>query len=1059
MKRDRSTRGLLFIAILSLNFSLIPSSLAGVTTGTISGRIVDAETGEPLSGVQIAVDGIRRWNLTDNDGHFFIPGIPPGLHDITARVLGYRAATVENQRVFSGHTHKLDFSLESAVIELPVLMILGDRHPFVPDDLFYTEGRAVSEEIRAMPVDSYRDIVTLQAGVVRYGDALDPACPLSVRGGRVTDNIVYVDGIDVRRYQTGQNLLDVPEFGIEEITIKTGRCGSRHGGARSGVIDVITKNGGSDLSGSLRYETEELNPSSWNYGYNSLQFHLGGPVPWVDDLAYFFSTDLVGKGDRRPRASGFRGTTEDLFDVAERYSNQEEVRDFLGTDLDILEMLKTARCLNPDLPILNLSDFRRKRFGGTDFEGRLPGNQGDEYRISGKLAYQLSDGIRLTGTYLEDRDQGLLFNMGRIFSTEERNQAYVERDRIGIFGYDHILKRSPRRSFRLSFRGSYHRFEGHQGDLFAPNDTTRVSALGFTPGASLGYHDQQKVGNFMFRDIPIFGEDFWPLTWRELNVFSDPGYYSYSREADNPFGIQGPFHDSDNTLDGLVVNGREDRANIRIDLEAFLNRSHRIAAGVELKTWQLNRCYQELYHSGWADYWEVRPDMESVYLEDRLKIDDLQIDLGLRLDTFNPATDYDIPAGCGGGTCWPEKNVVATRKTALSPGFSVSHPVSERIHVRGNYAIQHQLPPFYTLYNYALRELQWYERVEIGNPDLDFTKAKSFEFGVTALLSYDWVLDIAAFRSVLKNSIAARYRPVGYYDYQRVYQNDDSGIANGLDFNLKKRFSDYFALDLAYSLLFSKSTGSYPEDWIRNEGYWRTGDEPPSPPDSLFPNDFDQAHTIDAQVHLSFPDDYRKETLAGTILRNTGFYLTLQAHSGRPFTHQDPVELELIEEKNSSRTGWQTLVNLRVTKDFSIWGLGYTAFADIRNLLDADNLSAYRTDRYFWYPGIKNGTYQTTGSPYANGQTIRDAIDYLNGTTPEDYVDPSQRTPTDIDGDGDRDEADRAEIIRRLDMNRDGTVTIEEELAMWILAHGSFDANPENFDIPRLFRLGLEVRF
>ena len=106
-----------------------------------------------------------------------------------------------------------------------------------------------------------------------------------------------------------------------------------------------------------------------------------------------------------------------------------------------------------------------------------------------------------------------------------------------------------------------------------------------------------------------------------------------------------------------------------------------------------------------------------------------------------------------------------------------------------------------------------------------------------------------------------------------------------------------------------------------------------------------------------------------------------------------------------------------------------------------------------------NGVYQTTGSPFTDGNTINEALEYLGIEEPDMYLDPTQRIPTDINGDGDRDEEDRAEIIRRLDMNGDGRVTIEEELAMAILSIGAFDANPENFDIPRLFRLGLEVRF
>jgi hypothetical protein len=46
-----------------------------------------------------------------------------------------------------------------------------------------------------------------------------------------------------------------------------------------------------------------------------------------------------------------------------------------------------------------------------------------------------------------------------------------------------------------------------------------------------------------------------------------------------------------------------------------------------------------------------------------------------------------------------------------------------------------------------------------------------------------------------------------------------------------------------------------------------------------------------------------------------------------------------------------------------------------------------------------------------------------------------------------------------LAIDGDGRVMLDEELAMAILSVGAHQANPEHFDIPRLVRLGLEVRF
>jgi hypothetical protein len=1048
-------RGARNIMILWMLLALaVPISLIGQTTGRIEGYVRDADTHQPVAGVEVVVEGTRLGNVTNGDGYYFIPRVPVGLQNITARLIGYGTVTVRKQRIYADQIHPVDIAIPSMILELPNQIVEGDRPPLLIKDHLVSKARTTSETITAYPVDSYRDIVTLQAGAVRYGDALDPEYRVSVRGGRTSQNIVYIDGIDVRRYQTHQNLLDVPEFGIEEIDVVTGGPGPGYGGGQSGAIHVVTRDGSQDLSGRLRFETEEINPSSINFGYNRIQFSLGGPVPMVDDLAYFASVDLIGKGDRRPKGGGFRGTTDDLFDVAERYSKNEEVSAFLGRELDIMEMLESARSRNPGLPILNLTDLRQERFGGTDYKGRLPGNRGDEYRFQGKLAYRLTDRVRLTGTYLEDRDQGILYDHRRIFWTEERNPGFVNRQRLGIIGYDHTLGQTPQRSYHLSVRGSYQRFENHTGDLYTPSDAN-VSELGLTPDASLGYHDQTAFGNFMFRDIPIFGEDFWPTTYEQVLHFDVDESFAFF--GNNPFGIEREFWDQNRGLNDIVLNSREDRADFRIDFDGQFGRRHRLRSGFEVKAWQLNNFSGAPSRTYMADFWYVKPEMESFYFEERIEHQPMVANLGVRLDSFFAGTDYSsIPAEQHANRIRP------TRKTALSPRFSVAYPVTDRVQARGGYRIDYQLPAFSQLYDAI--NVDWHLQGEsvpffFGDPDLDFEKTASFELGFTALLSNDWVFDLAGYKTTFERGLAARYFWEDYRGrYLRIYTNDDSGVAKGLDLSLKKRLSDYFSADLAYSLLVSEGSGSDADDFVSNEGRFLVGNEPPPPPEEFSPNDYDQTHTIDALFHLRFPDDFKVGTIAGTILKDTGYFVTFQAHSGRPYPRQDRVELVFLEENNIGRTEWYSMLNLRVTKDFRLGGLDYTAFADIRNLLGTENLSARQVDP-FGNSGVTNGVYNTTGSPFTDGLTVSDALDYLGIGSPEDYVDPSQREPSDIDGDGDRDEADRAEFIRRLDMNGDGQVTLEEELAMAILAHGAFDANPEHFDIPRLVRFGLEIRF
>jgi hypothetical protein len=130
-------------------------------------------------------------------------------------------------------------------------------------------------------------------------------------------------------------------------------------------------------------------------------------------------------------------------------------------------------------------------------------------------------------------------------------------------------------------------------------------------------------------------------------------------------------------------------------------------------------------------------------------------------------------------------------------------------------------------------------------------------------------------------------------------------------------------------------------------------------------------------------------------------------------------------------------------------------FADVRNLFNNVNLSSWQTD-VFSSAGITNGVYQTTGSPYSDGQTVERAIDDLGIDDPSLYTGPRR---TDINNDGVFDEADDAMIIDHLDFNGDGSVSVDEELAMRLLARGANDATPFNFERPREVRLGFEMRF
>ena len=68
-----------------------PDEVAGevVGTGTIVGTIIDAETGAPLEGVEVALADADHSAWTDGDGNFSLSNVPAGSHYLTYKLAGY----------------------------------------------------------------------------------------------------------------------------------------------------------------------------------------------------------------------------------------------------------------------------------------------------------------------------------------------------------------------------------------------------------------------------------------------------------------------------------------------------------------------------------------------------------------------------------------------------------------------------------------------------------------------------------------------------------------------------------------------------------------------------------------------------------------------------------------------------------------------------------------------------------------------------------------------------------------------------------------------------------
>jgi outer membrane receptor protein involved in Fe transport len=1005
-------------------------------TGKVIGTVTDGETGQPLVGAQVVVEGTNLGNVTNEDGYYFINNIPVGVQAVTAQYLGYQTTTNE-QRVLAGQTMTVDFRLSSEIVEAEGIIAVIEREPLVARDNTISKSRFTGEEVRSLPVDDIDEVITLGAGVYRdgiggfrnvtgtpFGAGLGG---FVIRGGRSSESTTLVDGVQITDFSTQNNLTEIGGFGIEEIDVVTGGFNAEFGNAQSGVVNIVTRAGGREFHGNARFTTDELELEQ-SYGYNNIEGSIGGPIV-PDVLTFFGSASITGAEDFFPSVAGFNpldGFTTD------------------GT---------TVRAITE---------------GST--ETLLPGNRGDQTRAQGKITAFLPSRAKLTTTYLYSRDQFERYDHNLQSEQFRDNSSDRQKTHDIIVGYDQQVFQTAERNLNIQVRGNWHSTKRFVGLAKTPETAAVVEqGIGDACGSECSFSGDTWDDDFLnwrWGDIEFMFEDSAPGSTFNLPLDrTDP--------PDTVFGIPRLA-----TLDGLnsraFLNRQERRYGVRVDVDTQLNRIHRAKIGFE-HTWiNYSQLFGSLTSSTFADKYDVDPRVLGVYFQDRLDYGDLVIDLGVRYDRWDPNTVFpavtalvpcDIAAFANQCTEGAESRDAPTREE-WAPRLGVAHPITDNTQVRLSYGKFYQLPELRHYFGAYTTNFPGNPNIDYGNPDLDFVETTAFEAGITHLISENLVLDVVGYNRDRRGAVRQQvFQPdeiqVGLSE-RRIFVNGDNGNVKGMDLTLSKRFSNYFSSDVAWSLQWARGTTSSPLDWVDVGGFGRLTDplNVPAlftPPTQLQPEDFDRLHNLNYQFVLRFPNDFKEGTTPGAIFKDFGVSLVYNAQSGTPYTRrQADARGAPVEELGSSRMPWIHSGDVRVTKGFPIAaGLDVSVFMLVQNFLNIEN-------EFF--------VHSTTGRSDANGFEDDDIpsvpefhVDGANATFPyeiEDIVEFDDEFPG----------VPIRERIRNQDLNGDGTVTFEEAEAILLEARRVSEQpsgpnavilgdDPLNYGPPRTWRFGAEFRF
>src|SRR6056297_882836 len=116
-------RGLL-TSVMTLAMLALMTVPVQAQTGQVTGRVLDAQSGGPLSEVQVYIPGLQLGALSRADGRFLILNVPAGTHELRAERIGLSTGT-QSIDVTAGETVTTDFLLESAALGLDEIVVTG----------------------------------------------------------------------------------------------------------------------------------------------------------------------------------------------------------------------------------------------------------------------------------------------------------------------------------------------------------------------------------------------------------------------------------------------------------------------------------------------------------------------------------------------------------------------------------------------------------------------------------------------------------------------------------------------------------------------------------------------------------------------------------------------------------------------------------------------------------------------------------------------------------------------------------------------------------------------
>ncbi len=335
--------------------------------------------------------------------------------------------------------------------------------------------------------------------------------------------------------------------------------------------------------------------------------------------------------------------------------------------------------------------------------------------------------------------------------------------------------------------------------------------------------------------------------------------------------------------------------------------------------------------------YKTNPFQFAYYIQDKIELDYLIVNAGIRFDYFEPDGKYlkdpnKVNLLDELQPPFPDSLLAsADAKYQVSPRIGLSYPITDKGAVHISYGHFFQIPPFEYLYrnpNYRIPLTgDFPENVgnNIGNTNLEPQHTTMYEIGLQQELTPVFGITLTGYYKDIRNLLGTEIHIKNEFRKFSKLINRDYGSVKGITFSVEKRFTDGFGANLDYTFQVAKGNASDP-----NDAFNKAQANPPIEANKqLVALNWDRTHSLNLMLTLGTPGDYIVSFIS-------------QLGSGLPYTPSLQNQRTGLENSDTRPFFFNT--DLFITKYFELFGNQVSIFAKVYNLFDTANEVEVFTD-------------------------------------------------------------------------------------------------------------------